>query len=226
MINVSPHQLRHTFAVHMLAMLIQHQLRGASSMASGGPDGRLSKAARRPASAGATPPRPCQPCHHLPLSRPHRHARRYSRRCCRRTAGPPSKRGPVVTERPRKGHPVAFQPDTGAAAPATVDPVTGLRFHIGAQDGREVLVDYVHLRPRRLSLAFARALRRLAGPGGPLTVRSTVMAMSARCPSFSPISRTQEIGSTPPNISIAGTSTALRLGRKQTASPGPTCSLS
>ena len=37
MINVTPHQLRHTFAVHMLAMLIQHQLRGASSMASGGP---------------------------------------------------------------------------------------------------------------------------------------------------------------------------------------------
>ena len=36
-INVSPHQLRHTFAVHMLAMLIQHQLRGASSMTSRGP---------------------------------------------------------------------------------------------------------------------------------------------------------------------------------------------
>jgi site-specific recombinase XerD len=37
MINVTPHQLRHTFAVHMLAMLIQHQLHGTSSMASGGP---------------------------------------------------------------------------------------------------------------------------------------------------------------------------------------------
>jgi integrase len=37
MINITPHQLRHTFAVHMLAMLIQHQLRGASPMASGGP---------------------------------------------------------------------------------------------------------------------------------------------------------------------------------------------
>ncbi|WP_223568956.1 tyrosine-type recombinase/integrase [Agrobacterium tumefaciens] len=29
-INISPHQLRHTFAVHMLAMLIQHRLRGAA----------------------------------------------------------------------------------------------------------------------------------------------------------------------------------------------------
>ena len=36
-INVRPHQLRHTFAVHMLAMLIQHQLRGASSMTLRGP---------------------------------------------------------------------------------------------------------------------------------------------------------------------------------------------
>ncbi|MGA8757454.1 MAG: hypothetical protein WB611_14205 [Stellaceae bacterium] len=89
-----------------------------------------------------------------------------------------------MTERPRKGHPVAFQPDTGAAAPATVDPVTGLRFSIGTQDGREVLVDYVHLRPRWLSLAFARALRRLAGPGGPLTVRSTVMAYVCTLPKF------------------------------------------
>lgn len=29
-INISPHQLRHTFAVHMLAMLIQHRLRDAA----------------------------------------------------------------------------------------------------------------------------------------------------------------------------------------------------
>ena len=28
--RVSPHQLRHTFAVHMLAMLIQHRLRDAA----------------------------------------------------------------------------------------------------------------------------------------------------------------------------------------------------
>ena len=37
MINITPHQLRHTFAVHMLAMLIQHQLRGALPVASSGP---------------------------------------------------------------------------------------------------------------------------------------------------------------------------------------------
>lgn len=29
-LHVSPHQLRHTFAVHMLAMLIQHRLRDAT----------------------------------------------------------------------------------------------------------------------------------------------------------------------------------------------------
>jgi integrase len=36
-VSVSPHQLRHTFAVHMLAMPVQHQLRSASSMTSAGP---------------------------------------------------------------------------------------------------------------------------------------------------------------------------------------------
>ncbi len=36
-IDISPHQLRHTFAVHMLAMLIQRQLQGVSSMGSAGP---------------------------------------------------------------------------------------------------------------------------------------------------------------------------------------------
>lgn len=36
-IDISPHQLRHTFAVHMLAMLIQRQLEGASLTSSAGP---------------------------------------------------------------------------------------------------------------------------------------------------------------------------------------------
>lgn len=36
-IDISPHQLRHTFAVHMLAMLIQRQLGGQSSESSAGP---------------------------------------------------------------------------------------------------------------------------------------------------------------------------------------------
>ncbi|MCX8571164.1 tyrosine-type recombinase/integrase [Aminobacter sp. MET-1] len=36
-IDISPHQLRHTFAVHMLAMLIQRQLEGAASAISAGP---------------------------------------------------------------------------------------------------------------------------------------------------------------------------------------------
>jgi hypothetical protein len=53
-----------------------------------------------------------------------------------------------MMERPRKGRPVAFHPEAGAAPPATTDPVTGLRFMIGTQDGREALVDYAHLKPR------------------------------------------------------------------------------
>jgi hypothetical protein len=89
-----------------------------------------------------------------------------------------------VTERPRKGRPVAFHPEAGTAPPATTDPVTGLRFTIGTQDGREVLVDFAQLKPRWLALAFARALRRLAGPGGPLTVRSTVKAYVCTLPKF------------------------------------------
>ena len=36
-IDISPHQLRHTFAVHMLAMLIQRQLDGGSLASSAGP---------------------------------------------------------------------------------------------------------------------------------------------------------------------------------------------
>jgi hypothetical protein len=89
-----------------------------------------------------------------------------------------------MTERPRKGRPVAFGPEAGVAPPAATDPITGLRFTIGTQDGRDVLIDYAQLKPRWLALAFARALRRLAGPGGPLTVRSTVRAYACTLPKF------------------------------------------
>jgi hypothetical protein len=89
-----------------------------------------------------------------------------------------------VSKRPRKGRPVVFRSEDGATSPVADNPVTGLRFTIGTQDGREVLVDYAHLKPRWLALAFARALRRLAGPGGPLTVRSTVTAYACTLPKF------------------------------------------
>ena len=69
-------------------------------------------------------------------------------------------------------------------APVVGNPVTGLRFTIGTQDGRKVRVDDVHLKPRWLALACARALRRLAGPDGPLTVRTTVIAYGAVLPKF------------------------------------------
>jgi hypothetical protein len=90
----------------------------------------------------------------------------------------------VLTGRPRKGHRVGFRPEDGTLPPVADNPVTGLRFTIETQDGREVPVDYAHLQPRWLALAFARALRRLAGPGGPLAVRSTVMAYACTLPKF------------------------------------------
>jgi len=61
-----------------------------------------------------------------------------------------------------------FRPEEGVAIPDDVDPITGLRFTIIAQSGGEALIDYTRLKPRRLALAFARALRHLAAPGGPL----------------------------------------------------------
>jgi len=89
-----------------------------------------------------------------------------------------------MTGRPRKGHRVIFRPEEGVAIPDDVDPITGLRFTIIAQSGGEALIDYTRLKPRRLALAFARALRHLAAPGGPLGVRSTVKAYAVTLPQF------------------------------------------
>ena len=89
-----------------------------------------------------------------------------------------------MTERPRKGRHVVFDCEDAAIALNERDPVTGLRFTIAAQTGGEVLIDYTGLRPRRLALAFARALRHLAAPGGPLGVRSTVKAYAVTLPRF------------------------------------------
>lgn len=89
-----------------------------------------------------------------------------------------------MSGRPRKGHRVVFQPEDDVPVPQTADPITGLRFTITAQHGGEALVDYTGLRPRRLALAFARALRHLAAPGGPLGVRSTVKAYAVTLPKF------------------------------------------
>lgn len=85
--------------------------------------------------------------------------------------------------RPRKGHKLEFR-SADEAEPERRDWVTGLRFTITAQSGGDVLVDYTKLRPRRLALASACALRDLAGPGGPLGVRSTVKAYAITVPQF------------------------------------------
>jgi len=89
-----------------------------------------------------------------------------------------------VSGRPRRGRRVGFTAADGARSDEPGDQVAGLRFTIIAQDGGAVLVDYTAFRPRRLALAFARALRRLAGSGGPLGVRTTVKAYAVTLPRF------------------------------------------
>jgi hypothetical protein len=89
-----------------------------------------------------------------------------------------------VSGRPRKGRCVAFTREDGIDPAAPHDRVAGLRFIIVPQHGAPALIDYTGLRPRRLALAFARALRRLAGPGGSLSVRSTVKAYATTHPRF------------------------------------------
>lgn len=89
-----------------------------------------------------------------------------------------------MTGRRRKGHRLIFQRDDGAAVPDDSDPVAGLRFTIAAQHGGNALIDFAGLKPRRLALAFARALRQLAAPGGPLGARTTVKAYAVSMPRF------------------------------------------
>ncbi|QDG94486.1 hypothetical protein NIBR502774_18245 (plasmid) [Rhizobium sp. NIBRBAC000502774] len=89
-----------------------------------------------------------------------------------------------MNTRPRRGQPVAFNRELIAPPQVPADVVSGLRFSIQTQDGGEVSLDYTHLKPRWLALAFARALRRLAGFGGPLSVRSTVVVYARILPLF------------------------------------------
>ena len=86
--------------------------------------------------------------------------------------------------RPRRGRRVSFHADDGAAPIELADSVTGLRFTITAQNGGDALIDYTQLKPRRLALAVARALRQLGASGGPLTVRSTIKAYAVTIPRF------------------------------------------
>ncbi len=89
-----------------------------------------------------------------------------------------------MSSRPRKGCSVQFSAEDGADLPPSTDPVTGLRFTIVTSDGGVVLINYVALQPRRLALAFARALRHMASPAGSLGVRSTVKAYAVTLPKF------------------------------------------
>jgi hypothetical protein len=73
-------------------------------------------------------------------------------------------------KRPRKGHFVAFARMDETSTQRS-DAVTGLRFTVEAAHGGSALIDLVDLKPRRLALAFAPALRELA----PTVARSTVV---------------------------------------------------
>ena len=170
-LRVSPHELRHSFAVHMLAMLVQQAACGGGTFGRRG--GGLPPASRRSAPAGSASPRPCQPDDDLDLSRPCRLLHRHGRHRDRGSACPPAERGPAVTVRPRRGRRVRFAAGDGAAREA-LDGVAGLRFTLEARHGGTVLVDLVDLQPRPLALAFAAALRCQAGFGGPLGAASSI----------------------------------------------------
>lgn len=180
-IHVSPHQLRHSFAVHMLAMLIQHRFRDAAIDPTTPMEG-YRRLLGDPLQQ-VQPTRPCQSRHHLYRPRPYRHARRYGRRRRRGAARPGAERA-VATTRPRRGRRVSFDADDGAVPVEPADSITGRHFTITAQNGGDALIDYNRLKPRRLALAVARALRQLGAPGGPLTVRSTVKAYAVTLPRF------------------------------------------
>lgn len=72
--------------------------------------------------------------------------------------------------RPRRGQRVSFTQDAGAPPAQRADAVTGLRFTVDTANGGPALIDLVDVRPRRLALALASALRELA----PTMVRTTV----------------------------------------------------
>lgn len=74
--------------------------------------------------------------------------------------------------RPRQGRRVAFVKDD--APTAIGDKIAGLRFTLEPAHGGSVLIDFVSLKPRRLALAFAKALRVMGEPGGGLGARSTI----------------------------------------------------
>lgn len=73
--------------------------------------------------------------------------------------------------RPRRGQRVSFTREDGKAAVQRPDAVVGLRFTVEAVSGGNALIDFVELRPRRLALTFASALRELA----PTIARSTIL---------------------------------------------------
>jgi hypothetical protein len=84
------------------------------------------------------------------------------------------------TARPRRGWRVSFTREDGKAPAPRSDSVTGLRFTVDTAHGGTALIDLVALRPRRLALAFASALRELA----PTVVRTTVIQHINGCKRF------------------------------------------
>lgn len=77
-----------------------------------------------------------------------------------------------MSQRPRKGRPVAFAPITPEQPQP--DSVFGLKFTIEPRHGGTVLVDMTAFDPRPLAIAFASALRRSAKLEGPIGAASVI----------------------------------------------------
>jgi hypothetical protein len=87
---------------------------------------------------------------------------------------------------------VSFTRADADSSPRQTSTVVGLRFTVDAAHGGSAMIDFVHLRPRRLALAFASALRELA----PTVVRSTLISMPTASSASSGSSRTRLRSST------------------------------
>jgi len=72
-----------------------------------------------------------------------------------------------MTNRPRKGRPLAFRPENGVAPQSSSDSILGLRFTIEAAYGGRVLVDLVDLQPRRLAIGSRALCGGRLSPVGP-----------------------------------------------------------
>ena len=181
-LSVNPHQLRHTFAVHMLAMLIQHRLRDAAGEARSATWKVIARLLGDPLSRSSVS-RPCQPDDDL-IYLDHIAARadtveRPSRSCCRsfRRTGPRRRVPQGASGRlwPRRRRPDLRLIPIPSPACASRSPcrTAARRLSTSPRCGRGASPW-----PRRGRFVT------LAAPGGPPAPAWTVMAYAATLPKF------------------------------------------